>query len=175
MGYMNGDILLEIVKGIMQVDAAPCKKKLQKMVYLIEEKGNNLGFGYKLHLYGPYSEDLDYEVSKLFSEGRLNIQYTSSGHNISCDVSRVNDLKDENIINIIKEFGRKSANDLELLTTTLYAERNIEMPTRDRLIGAVKKVKGDKYSDDKIVDAIGILNTTGYMKLVGEVYQPVIA
>lgn len=174
MEYMDDNILLEIVKGIIQVDSAPCKKKLQKMIYLIEEKGNNLGYGYKLHLYGPYSEDLDFEVSKLFSEGRLDIKYTSSGHNISCDIDKVDDLKEKNIIKIIEEFGTRSANELELLTTTLYAERNIEMPTKERLIGAVKKVKGDKYSDAKILEAIDNLKGAGYMMLVGDVYQPVI-
>ena len=33
----------------------PGKKILQKMVFLIEEKGIDLGYEYGLHFYGPYN------------------------------------------------------------------------------------------------------------------------
>lgn len=32
--------------------------KLQKLIYLIQANGINLGFGYNFYLYGPYSTDL---------------------------------------------------------------------------------------------------------------------
>ena len=44
-------------KKITEINGAPCKKTLQKIVFLIEAKHVNIGCDYGIHFYGPYSAD----------------------------------------------------------------------------------------------------------------------
>lgn len=153
--------LLDVISEITFADKNLCKKKLQKIIYLIEQKYVDLGFEYKIHFYGPYSEDLDYTICQLKTENKLKITYTNKGHIISIDSKRKVEL-DDNSLNVIKEFGRKAPSELELLTTALYVQRNIDNADDEKIIFNVRKIKGNKYSDTKIKDAIKLLKDTNY-------------
>ena len=57
------ETVVSVVNELMEVSKkAPCKKTLQKIVYLIEEAGGPKKFDYTIHFYGPYSADLDFEI-----------------------------------------------------------------------------------------------------------------
>jgi len=58
------NILIPIIDKISHYQI-PGKKVLQKLVYLIEKKGLNLGFDYSIHYYGPYCAQLDDAVHSL--------------------------------------------------------------------------------------------------------------
>lgn len=45
------------------------RKKLQKMIHLLEVSGMTLPFKYEYHYYGPYSADLQEEVGFLVQQG----------------------------------------------------------------------------------------------------------
>ena len=160
----KNEILVSIVKKISDTNKPPCKKTLQKIVYLIEEKEPILGFDYGIHFYGPYSSDLDFAVRQLNDEGILQIKYTRAEHTIS--VKNAKEFKasgsEEAVIDeVVSNFAKENPGDLELLATALY----VFTKTKDieRIKEGVKKLKGSKYSDEKIENAEGKLKKAGYL------------
>lgn len=156
--------IISIIDGIKKVSGqSPCKKTVQKVVYLIEESGNSMGFDYTIHFYGPYSADLDYEIQNLSAKGSLEIEYTRYGHLISvpnenADISEL----DAKTKVIIQYFGSKSASELELLATTLFVQRHLDETNAKKILPAVKKIKGTKYSDAQINHAVQELHVQQY-------------
>ncbi|MBO8172976.1 MAG: hypothetical protein H0Z33_13940 [Bacillaceae bacterium] len=47
------------------------RKKVQKMVHLLESAGLDLPFKYEYHFYGPYSAELQEEINTLVQQGFL--------------------------------------------------------------------------------------------------------
>lgn len=164
MDYQK-ECVLQIIAKLKDKAGAPCKKKLQKIVYLIEEYGVDLGYDYKIHIYGPYCADLDYTICELKTEQKLDITYCNKGHILECCDNNVGyDKLGQDIEHVIDIFGKKTAVQLELITTALFAQRHIENKDDNSIINAVKKIKGNKFSDEKINNAIQLLNATGYIK-----------
>lgn len=164
MSYMDDQekVVLQIVNQLTKVSQAPCKKKVQKVVYLIEEKGIDLGFDYKIYMYGPYSEDLDYTICSLKAGYRLDITYGNSGHILKC-LKEPEENMPEEMLNVIQVFGKKTPMDLEVITTALFAQRNIKNKSDDNIVESVKKIKGNKFPDKKIMEAIQFLRQEAYV------------
>lgn len=153
---VNKDAVVSIVSKI----GSPCKKTLQKIVFLIEAKGEDLGCDYGIHFYGPYSADLDFAVYELNNEGKLTIEYTHTEHKISVAEDTVSTYENETVSRVINEFSNETAAELELIATALYvylSSHNIS-----DILNGVKKIKGDKYSDERINTAIDRLRRFGY-------------
>lgn len=157
--------ILGVVNALKKLNGTdPCKKTLQKIFYLLEEAGDQVGFDYTIHFYGPYSADLDYEIQDMIGQGVLSIDYTQYGHFISTadkDEGRRLELT-ELQGNVIERFGMKSASELELLATALFVQRNTANANADEIALGVKRIKGTKYSDTQIESAIKELRTADY-------------
>ncbi len=153
---VNKEAIISIVSKI----GSPCKKTLQKIVFLIEAKGEDLGCDYGIHFYGPYSSDLDFTVYELNNEGKLTIEYTRTEHKISVTEGTVSLYDNETVNSVINEFATETASELELIATALY----VYLSSRDisGILDGVKKIKGSKYSDARINSAINRLNQFGY-------------
>ena len=159
---VNKDAVVAIVKKITEKKGAPCKKTLQKMVYLIEAKGVDLGCDYGIHFYGPYSADLDYTVRSLDDEGILSISYSEMGHNISVADDSICEKYENNLVNqIIEEFGEDTPSELELLTTTLYVYK--QQKNDGKTVDGVIKIKGSKYTNSHIWQALKLLREQKYI------------
>lgn len=159
---VNNEAIISIISKLSKINTPPCKKTLQKIVYLIESKNTNLGCDYGIHFYGPYSADLDFAVRELCEEGILDITYTSTEHKISVlDDSTINKYYDKTINEVIDEFGKDSPSDLELLATAIYVFSQVK--NADKVKAGVIKIKGAKYTDRQIDTAILRLKNTGYI------------
>lgn len=166
----NQNIIIPIIKKISEYQN-PGKKVLQKLLYLIEKKGLNLGYAYSIHYYGPYSSELDYTVHSLEMQGLLSIKTEGMNHKIY-PVDQEEDCiallpEEEKIIdNILEIFGSLSAHQLELITTTDFVARNLYqrgIPCGDQdIVDGVKILKGEKFSPEKIIEAIALLKENGY-------------
>lgn len=58
---MNPDILAGLLKNFydsFNMNSFSNRLKLQKMIYLMQAHGLNIGYSYGLYLYGPYSKEL---------------------------------------------------------------------------------------------------------------------
>lgn len=153
--------IVKVIQGITAINSAPCKKTLQKIVYLIEAKNVSLGCEFGIHFFGPYSSDLDFAVRQLNDEGIVNIQYTPMEHIISViDDTMAMEYNNPIVDETIKEFASISPSDLELIATALYVY--IQTKDRSSIKPGVKRIKGSKYTDSKINWAIKKLDDTGY-------------
>lgn len=159
---INSAAIVSIIKKLTTKKSAPCKKTLQKIIFLIEAKHIDLGCDYGIHFYGPYSSDLDFAIRELNDEGILNIEYTAMEHNISVvDDSAIDDYQNEIVDKVIEEFGADSPSELELLATALYVY--IQIRDQSKVKDGVIKIKGAKYSSQRIDKAILRLVKTGYI------------
>ena len=83
-------------------------------------------------------------------------------HRISVvDDSAANDYHNQTVDEVINEFGKDSPSELELLATALY----VFQQARDvqKVKDGVIKIKGSKYTEQRINVAISRLQNAGYM------------
>ena len=163
-------LLVPIIKMISEYQS-PGKKALQKLVYLVEKKGLDLGYDYSIHYYGPYSSELDYAVHSLEMQGMIDIKPEGMSHKIHTTELEEENItllpEDEQIINeVLKVFAPMSAHELELITTTDYVARDLSLRgnqySDQEIVDGVKVIKGGKFSSEKIFDAISLLKGNGY-------------
>lgn len=135
----------------------PGKKALHKMIFLIQQKGVNLGYNYGIHFYGPYSAALDTSAMSLGADGIIEFDYSGHSHLMSINERDFTILPKElsreqqKIIDqLIQRFSHESPSDLELLTTAMYAYDHLEDKSRESVIAGVQKIKGAKYSVEQI-------------------------
>lgn len=163
--------LLPIIEKISQYKH-PGKKKLQKIVYLIQRQGIDLGFKYGIHYYGPYSSELDYATHSLAMQGAIEIipdgmtqriHMTQFAETLMAESQDqlLNDQQIEAINRIIEKFANLSAFELEVLTTTDFVTADLyrsgEKYDDSAVLAGVKNIKGDKFSVEQIRSAIAEL------------------
>ena len=176
--------IISVIKEIHDsIGEYPGKTKFQKIVYLIENIGNvPLGYQYEIHLYGPYSAKLDESVTKLIGEGILYYSFEDNSHLIKLREDPTDDkLFAPDLTNtelgvvkdIARRFASKSPSDLELLTTTHYVIHALDENSCDNIIAGVQKIKGMKFSDTQIGNAINEIQTAR-QKLIANVTDNVI-
>ena len=159
---VNNNAIVNVIEKITEINGTPCKKTLQKIVFLIEAKHIDLGCDYGIHFYGPYSADLDFAVRELCDEGVLKIDYTPMDHFISVnDRSAVEKYSNETVNRVVTTFGKESPSELELIATALYVYLSIK--DKEKIKAGVKKLKGTKYTDSRIDAAIIKLVDNGYI------------
>ena len=168
------DGILGLVRSIQKdTGERPCKKKIQKIVYLIQEAHEDMGFDYSIYFYGPYSSGLDSEIRYLCDCGSLSVEISEHGHKLSVnpllEASSTDDVVHNEAINkVISYFGSKTPYELELLATTLYVQRELPQTTElsraveAEIITGVIKLKGTKYSKLQIKQAMEELGQQSY-------------
>ncbi|HEY8462948.1 MAG TPA: Panacea domain-containing protein [Bacillota bacterium] len=171
--------LIPIIEKINRFQKpGPGKKTLQKLVYLIQRKGVGLGFNFSIHYYGPYSSELDYALHSLEMQGVLEIIPDGKTHRISLteNVNLIDEDESEafdadqlrKIDEIISKFANKSAYDLEALSTTDYVAQQLQTNgnsgDQESIVKGVRKIKGDKFSPEKIEETIAALKEEGYLE-----------
>jgi len=160
--------LLYIIKELSK-STYPCKKALQKTIYLIQKKGVNLGFDYSIHYYGPYSSKLDNSLYSLVMTGMLDIDKSSRGHTIRLIDEEIIDNvflqeEKEKIKEVLDAFPIQSAFELEVITTTDFVANNTSDNDENIILEEVKAIKGEKFTDEKIKNAVSVLKEQGYWK-----------
>lgn len=160
---VNNDAIINIINKLTLKNGAPCKKTLQKIVFLIEARRVTLGCDYGIHFYGPYSYDLDFAVRELCEEGILKIEYTAQEHTISVLGDYNSQYNNPIVDKTIDEFGKDSPSELELLATALYVY--LKLKDADKIHSGVVKIKGNKYTSQRISNAVSRLRTSGYLSV----------
>ncbi len=151
-----------VVKRINDIwEKKPGKKALHKMIFLIQQKGVDLGYNYGIHFYGPYSAALDTATMSLGADGIIEFDYTGHSHLMGINERDFVVLPDalseeqrETVDQLIRHFSHESPSDLELLTTAMYAYDHLEDKSRESVIAGVQKIKGAKYSVEQIQCAL---------------------
>ncbi|MDR1736468.1 MAG: DUF4065 domain-containing protein [Oscillospiraceae bacterium] len=156
-----GKALLAIIQKIKnETGGNPGKKQLHKLVYLMQAKGISLGYEYGIHFYGPYSEELNNDLLRLCINGDVSFQIKGQTHEIEpVDTDESVSVSPENeqvIDSVIRQYKDTSPYDLELITTAHFVAVNLGSSENEILKG-VKRIKGDKYPEAKILQTVGHL------------------
>lgn len=154
--------------GDICMDGQTGKKKLQKLMYLIERKGVRLDLRYTIHFFGPYSSRLDQAVHILENEDRLIIDTSGKTHRIIMKGSVQGTLleKEENFVNEVRDvFFDKSPRELEALTTIDYVATFLlhGKATKKSVIDQVRRIKGKKFSREDLEQDYDFLIEQGYI------------
>lgn len=164
----------EIINDICQKQT-PGKKKVQKLLYLIERKGVDLNLNYSIHFYGPYSAILDDALHTLEVQGIINILTSKSTHEIrvvgSEQLPETLDLKEKQIVEeVLDFFGDKTASELEALTTIDYVAHTLLQNSNDmdEVLNDVVKIKGKKFKKVDLEQEYHVLQKMGFLNKVAE-------
>lgn len=131
-----GGILKRILKDF-SMDTFDNRLKLQKIVYLLQAKGLNLGFQYELYLYGPYSERLTKVGFDLGTFNEIEKIYFS-------------DSKDEEMFNeFLNEIGSflEDNDKLEIASSLHLFRKTYNITNEEELVNKVKEKRN--YFNDK--------------------------
>jgi hypothetical protein len=157
MAHESNQDLLSIIGNLEEFrDKYTSKKTIQKLVYLIQEAGHDVGFDYSMTFYGPYSGGLDYALYELENDEMIRSNFTPEQTWITCiapELPPLDTLADK----VIAEYGRYPNDMLEQYTTVLYVIRESQGKSKEEILGAVKRIKGEKYSSMDITRAIAKL------------------
>lgn len=161
-----GIIAVEICK---KIKPAPGKKMMQKLFYLVERKGVNLGLNYTIHYFGPYSVILDNMLHIFEAEDIINIDVSTPTHFIesgSCKPEGELEYSEQAILlEVLNEFSNKTPLDLEAMTTMDYvANKMLSINYVDnKIIEKTLVIKGSKFLRADLEKGLSTLVQTGYL------------
>ncbi|MCH8802203.1 MAG: hypothetical protein IH963_14980 [Chloroflexi bacterium] len=141
---------LALVYGLVGILEDTGKIRLQKLLYFLQEAcGVPTGFSFRMHHYGPYSEDLDTDLTRLKMGGYLNIVSDPQGYGFHVNVADGPDEKWQDIFDSKKTeiertlalFGDKTPSQLELMATIHFVDRLHDHPKTKELVTVVNGLK----------------------------------
>lgn len=149
------------------------RKKLQKIVYLIQQKGGPLAETFQYHLYGPFSEQLANEIEEMRSfglvdeeekrtaQGQTRYEYslTKVGERLLASMGAGDRL--EPFKELIGELATMDGRKLELMATALYLLK-LKWP-RSAIADVVKGLKSTQgYTTDEVSECLEYLEDRGF-------------
>ncbi|WP_085994004.1 YwgA family protein [Oceanobacillus senegalensis] len=136
------------------------RKKLQKMIYILQKCNVPFEEKYNFHFYGPYSEELTLRVEELCNLGFLNEVREDKSNYYQYNYTITDDGKDflqqfamdmPEYQEKVEKLKAKSSRFLELVATMFYFD-DLHV---EEIIKKVHTVKPkQKYSDEEIKEAI---------------------
>lgn len=151
-------------------ESIPGRKAFQKLLYLAQALGYPSDYSFRLHLFGPYSEEAADELD-ILEEGGAVLE-SAAGAICKADYLGAlagtfpmpDDAKTA-IDNTVAHFGHETPLQLELLATALFmwqADKRVQRHATDEGVGQrVQRYKGDKYTPEQIQQAIARLKELG--------------
>ena len=127
------DLRLDTVHRLISQTPRMGKTKLQKLAYFLQESERvPLGYRFKMHHYGPYSEALETDLARLRLAGHVNVSPDSSGYGFQ--ITTNSSVPDEEwrgsvspfsteVTQILEVLGQWPIAKLELAATIHFVER----------------------------------------------------
>ena len=162
-------VLSALVKDAPQ---KPGRTALMKFAYLLQTvRGVPLGYRFELYNYGPYDSTVLSDLSQaatlkaiksetVYYPSGYGYEYTTNEKGYSALCKKVADdlaKHDDDIEWVLKEFGSDSASRLELISTIIFAEREMRRKHQDRskeeLCRRVKRIK-PHFTDETIAETV---------------------
>ncbi|WP_096272797.1 YwgA family protein [Paucisalibacillus globulus] len=143
------------------------RKKLQKMVYILQSFGIPFEERFQFHFYGPYSEELTLRIEELCNLGFINEEKEVKSNYFQYHYSLTNDgtqflnqfsVNMPNCTESIELLQGKSSRFLELVSTMLYF-KDLSKDEVESKVHAVKPKQ--KYSDEEMSEAWKLIGELG--------------
>ena len=150
------------------------KTFIQKGIYMLQEGlKEDLNYDYKLHFYGPFSQELANDIDALHDMELITMEYNMEGYGYKIRISKKGkkflrhmedrgiNISNEKISKILSLLEGEFVKRMELLGTTLYFAKltNDEDEIR-KLVNIVKP----HFNDDEIKEAFKKLREEGMIK-----------
>jgi uncharacterized protein YwgA len=161
------------------------KTVLQKLVYLLQEVFQiDCGYDFTLYSYGPFDSQLLADLDLVNHWGCVTVESCDSvygGYKIK-PTEKWNSVHDKTegffdnrnnlqaLENLVKDFGSKTAKELELIATTIYVARDVRRnqgtteASRKVVLDLVQQIK-PKFSHEEIEAASDELVRLGHILL----------
>ena len=123
---------------------------MQKLVYFLQWIFHvPLGYNYKMHYYGPYSDELNDDLIAMQMSSNLKIEADPSGYGYHIipgteavtTGDEVLGQYSENIDKCLSEFAELSPNELEILSTLHFVKYVAGVPDEDKIIEKTSMLK----------------------------------
>lgn len=161
-------VLYHIVKALEDVG----KIQLQKTVYFLQEAFEvPTKYAFRMHHYGPYSDDLDTDLTRLKMTGYLEIRPDPAGFGFHVGildepevvwVSLV-DPYTEHIEQVVALVRDRPSYELELMATLHFVDQLFDSPSEEELVSTVHGLK-PKFTVDYILRFQKELIDSGLLK-----------
>lgn len=175
---MTQELIAFVINEVNKV-TSPGKKALQKIFYFLKEKDVPLDIKFGIHLYGPYSSNLDYTLQTFEMDGIVKYERVGSSLLIKPGEEMEYYIKEsqikseaeqwkEQIQYVLTHIGQLSPKKLELLSTTHFlAKQRLKDESKLNQIALVEdviKLKKDKFSKSDIEESIDQLKQLSYLE-----------
>lgn len=126
------------------------KIKAQKLVYFLQELlGTPLSYRFRMHHYGPFSEELDTDLSVMKGLGYFDIKPDPDGYGYHLTVRSEADPEwrtaaiqySKDIRQVIETFGVLDAASLELNATVHFVNQLAKSASKDTVVNTVSALK----------------------------------
>ena len=148
------------------------KVQLQKYVYFLQAAYNvPVEYSFKMYHYGPYSEDLDRDMTILKLLGYINIDRDADGYGYHLtaldepddDWNTIMSPYSESLENATQVFGKLSASDLELYATIHFVNDLNGEPPQQEVVNTVHSLK-PKFNESTINTYYALLQHAGLLQ-----------
>ena len=148
------------------------KTRIQKTVYFLQEAfGVPLNYSYRMHHYGPYSEEVETDITRLKMTGYLFVKPDLQGYGFHVGVldSPEDEWQDmtspykQQIDMVLGLVQGKQISDLELMATLHFVDHLTREPSQSELIETVHGLK-PKFSREYIMGFQNQLTAAGLLR-----------
>lgn len=161
-------ILYEVVEALKDVG----KTRIQKTVYFLQAAfGVPLNYSFRMHHYGPYSEEVETDIIRLKMTGYVFVKPDLQGYGFHVGV--LDPPEDEwqdmtspykqQIDTVLGLVQGKETSDLELMATLHFVDHLTNEPSQSKLIDAVHALK-PKFSREYIMGFQNQLTAAGLLR-----------
>ncbi len=126
------------------------KTKVQKIIYFLQEGLQvPLDYSFKMHHYGPFSDEIDSGISALQSAGYIEVTHDSQGYGYHITPASEKQLPWDSELATYKEEMTKAihalsvldASNLELYATVHFVHNLLDEPIKESVVDDVYKLK----------------------------------
>jgi uncharacterized protein len=127
------------------------RKKLQKIVYLLQEAGEDFGQVFSYHYYGVYSSGLAGDIAYMMESGVVTEAQITDGVNVKFSVGLANDAISLVVPAVLQhtplaeKLSSMTPRELEVLSTIVFLYRN--GMRNDELVSRLRELKGSLFDD----------------------------
>lgn len=155
-----------ILKSLNMVEKIDGRKKIQKIIYLINNKMSNVFSDYRFYLYGPYSDQLFYELQNLNDDEIINeisntqsysYMITNKGKEFLDLLESKMSVEDIEIFEIVKRLNEYSSEDLEIMASLYYISREFNEISCEEMVEELMERK-PYLGEERIREALEIFD-----------------
>ncbi len=173
-------LIAELVRRFESNSVTLRKTALQKMIFLLERSfGVDCDYNYTLYTYGPFCADVARDLEIVESFGGVTVEYDPNCRGYDLRPGPATDelrARAQNFLaqisnqldQLIGDYGRASAKDLELRSTITYLAKPDR--TDEELIQQVRQVK-PHFPEQLIAAALHELQEKGYLDRVTQTLE----